>query len=169
MFQSEIQQLEKQQEQWLRQQIGDVTTAHPFDNHEEAEEFSDEQMEAAVALSIEPKVKEWLDIHSEIEILQKAIKERKEKKKKLDLLIMNFMKSHEIPHFDLKQNKLILNVAQKQMPLNQKWIEDVITKNCSKDQMELLKSQLFKSRPMVEKTTLKYKKPRKVALKSNIV
>lgn len=118
-------------------------------------------MEAEVAKSIQPKVKEWLDIHSEIEILQKAIRERKEKKKGLDETIMKFMKAHEIPHFDLKQNKLVLNVAKKQQPLNQKWIQDVITTNCTKEQIEILTNKLFKTRPLIEKSSLKYTKPRK--------
>ena len=63
-------------------------------------------------------IKEWLSIDDEIEKLNKALRERKKKKKELQEFITNFMKSKEIPHFNLNDGQLILTETKQKKPLS---------------------------------------------------
>ena len=63
-------------------------------------------------------IKEWLSIDDEIEKLNKALRERKKKKKELQEYITNFMKSKEIPHFNINDGQLILTETKQKKPLS---------------------------------------------------
>lgn len=63
-------------------------------------------------------IKEWLNIDDEIEKLNKALRERKKKKKELQEYITNFMKSKEIPHFNINDGQLILTETKHKKPLS---------------------------------------------------
>lgn len=63
-------------------------------------------------------IKEWLSIDDEIEKLNKALRERKKKKKELQEFITNFMKSKEIPHFNINDGQLILTETKQKKPLS---------------------------------------------------
>jgi len=146
--------------------VGKISTEEVLPRQQAIQDDSEyEEVEIQRAANIiQPKVKQWLEYHSEIEVLQKAIKERKEKKKELDLAITTFMLSHEIPHFDLREKQLVLNVTQRQKPLSKSFISDVLSRTCSSEQMQKVTNMLFKERPTVEKTSLKYKKSKQVKI-----
>ena len=63
-------------------------------------------------------IKEWLSIDDEIEKLNKALRERKKKKKELQEFIMEFMKAKEIPHFNINNGQLILKETKQKKPLS---------------------------------------------------
>ena len=63
-------------------------------------------------------IKEWLSIDDEIEKLNKALRERKKKKKELQEFITEFMKSKEIPHFNINDGQLILTETKQKKPLS---------------------------------------------------
>ena len=63
-------------------------------------------------------IKERLSIDDEIEKLNKALRERKKKKKELQEFITEFMKSKEIPHFNINDGQLILTETKQKKPLS---------------------------------------------------
>ena len=63
-------------------------------------------------------IKEWLSIDDEIEKLNKALRERKKKKKELQEFIMEFMKAKEIHHFNINNGQLILKETKQKKPLS---------------------------------------------------
>ena len=52
-------------------------------------------------------VKTWIDLDNEIKLLQKEIKQRRQKKKELTNDLVSVMKNNEIDCFDTKSCKLI--------------------------------------------------------------
>ena len=52
-------------------------------------------------------VKEYLDIDNEIATLQKALKERKDKKEKLSKMILGTMKNKDIQQMNVNNEKLV--------------------------------------------------------------
>ena len=73
-------------------------------------------------------IKEWLSIDDEIEKLNKALRERKKKKKELQEFITNFMKSKEIPHFNLNDGQLILTETKQKKPLSKALLVNLCNK-----------------------------------------
>ena len=67
---------------------------------------------------LESIVKEWLSIDDEISKINIALKERKKKKQELTNFIMDFMKGHEIPFFNINNGKLIITESKQKKPLN---------------------------------------------------
>ena len=153
---------------WFQEDEGNnknMATYPLFDvNVDEEEEEEDEEVQRAKAelvKKIKPSVKEWFDLQSEIEILQQAIKERRKKKKELDEILLQTMIQYEIPYFESQKNtKIEMNTSKRRQPLSTTFIEDALKKYCSKDQVMLLSRLLFKDRPVIEKSVLKFVKPR---------
>tara|TARA_Y100000780_G_scaffold232389_1_gene263399 strand:- start:3984 stop:4331 length:348 start_codon:yes stop_codon:yes gene_type:complete len=52
-------------------------------------------------------IKEWIKLDNELKELQKAAKERREKKKELTANLVDVMKTNEIDCFDVNDGKLI--------------------------------------------------------------
>ena len=73
-------------------------------------------------------IKEWLTIDDEIEKLNKALRERKKKKKELQLFITEFMKSKQIPHFNINDGQLILKENKQKKPLSKVLLFNICTK-----------------------------------------
>jgi hypothetical protein len=65
-------------------------------------------------------IKEWIQADNEIKELQKQIKIRKDKKKKLTDNLVNTMKSNEIDCFDVKDGQLIYTQNKTKSALNKK-------------------------------------------------
>lgn len=65
-------------------------------------------------------IKEWLHLDNEMKELQKQIKIRKDKKKKLTDNLVNTMKSNEIDCFDVKDGQLIYTQTKSKSALNKK-------------------------------------------------
>lgn len=72
-------------------------------------------------------VNEYLALDNEIATLQKAIKERKNKKDKLTKIILNVMKNNDIDQMNMNNDKLIYSVSQCKTPLNKNYLNTVLT------------------------------------------
>ena len=70
-------------------------------------------------------IKEWINIDNELKEIQKAAKERRQRKKDLTSSLVNVMKDNEIDCFDVNDGKLIYtqnkvksNLTKKSLLLN---------------------------------------------------
>lgn len=65
-------------------------------------------------------IKEWINIDNEMKILQKEIKERRNKKKILTNNLIDIMKTNEIDCFDINDGKLIYSKNNIKKPITKK-------------------------------------------------
>jgi hypothetical protein len=63
-------------------------------------------------------IKKWVSYDHEIKILQKSMKEIREKKKELTKSLIDVMKNHEIDCFDINDGKLLYTKNKVKTPLN---------------------------------------------------
>ena len=70
--------------------------------------------------NLQTSVKEYLSIDDQITALNKAVKERREKKKKLSQEILGLMKQFEINNMNTSNGKLIYSVTKTKEPLTRK-------------------------------------------------
>jgi hypothetical protein len=57
-------------------------------------------------------IKEWMQIEDEMKVLQKELKERREKKKLLTSTLVDIMKTNEIDCFDMTEGKISYTLAK---------------------------------------------------------
>jgi hypothetical protein len=101
-------------------------------------------------------VQEYLDIDNEIITLQKAIKERKQKKEKLGELIIGTMKNNEIQQMNLKENKLVYTVSQTKTPINKDYLNKVLLNYFNNEHKTAdVLNHIFENRGRKEKVRLK--------------
>ena len=101
-------------------------------------------------------VKEYLDIDNEIATLQKALKERKDKKEKLSKMILGTMKNKDIQQMNVNNEKLVYSVTQYKTPLTKPYLNNVLNNyfnNETKAQNVL--DHILENRGRVEKVKLK--------------
>ena len=70
--------------------------------------------------NLQTSVKEYLSIDDQITAINKAVKERREKKKKLSQEILGLMKQFEINNMNTSNGKLIYSVTKTKEPLTRK-------------------------------------------------
>lgn len=101
-------------------------------------------------------VKDYLEIDDQIATLQKAIKERKDKKEKMSKVILEAMKDKEIAQMNLNETKLVYSVTQTKNPLNKAYLNNVLTKFFNNQkQAENTINYILENRTKVEKVKLK--------------
>jgi hypothetical protein len=71
-------------------------------------------------------IKEWLQVDNELKELQKAAKERRERKKELTNSLVETMKTNEIDCFDVNDGKLIYSKNKVKASLSKKYLLDTI-------------------------------------------
>jgi len=69
---------------------------------------------------LKKEVKEYLDIDDQIKALNKAVKERRDKKKKLSENILVNMKKFDIDFMNTKNGKLVYTESKRKEGLNKK-------------------------------------------------
>ena len=102
-------------------------------------------------------VKEYLTIDDEIKALNKAVKERKEKKNELSQYILACMNKFEINHMNINGGKLIYSVSKNKSPLNKSNITNILTKYFDNNNMkgaEVCK-YILENREKIERIRLK--------------
>ena len=102
-------------------------------------------------------VKQWITYDDEIKALQQAIKERKKLKNEVGDVILNFMDSNQIPHFNLNDGKLIFSKSQQTQPVNLNYLKETLPK-CSilnQQQYQELFEYIQNNREKKTKTRLK--------------
>jgi hypothetical protein len=113
-------------------------------------------------------VKEYLDIDNEIITLQKAIKERKDRKEKLSVLILGNMKNNDIQQMNVKNEKLVYTATNYKVPINKVYLCSVLGKFFnSEEKGEEVSSYILKNRGNTEKIKLRRIKDKKKNLNIN--
>ena len=101
-------------------------------------------------------VKEYLDIDNEIATLQKAIKERKDKKEKLSKMILGTMKNKDIQQMNVNNEKLVYSVTQYKTPLTKPYLNNVLNNYFNnEDKAQNVLDHILENRGRVEKVKLK--------------
>ena len=101
-------------------------------------------------------VKEYLDIDNEIATLQKAIRERKDKKEKLSKMILGTMKNKDIQQMNVNNEKLVYSVTQYKTPLTKPYLNNVLNDYFhNEDKAQNVLSHILENRGRVEKVKLK--------------
>ena len=89
-----------------------------------SQEITTEQhIEQKQKTELQNYVKEWLKYDDEIKTLQEAIKERKNSKNDIGKILISFMDNNNIPHFNLKDGKLIFAKSEHTEPVNIKFFK----------------------------------------------
>lgn len=101
-------------------------------------------------------VKNWLDIDNDIRTLEKAIKDRKNKRKELQSNIMTFMEENNIKNMNTIDGKITFNHSKIKKPFNQKYIKNTLSDyfNNSDDGLKLA-DYLNDKREITNRTYLK--------------
>jgi len=101
-------------------------------------------------------VKEYLNIDNEINTLQAAVKERKNKKEELTKFILEAMKDNEIQQMNINNEKLVYSVSQYKAPLNKNYLNNVLTNYFNNNDKALdVMNHILTNRGKVEKVKLK--------------
>ena len=108
---------------------------------------------------LQVSVKEYLQVDDEIFALNKALKERRDKKKKLSEYILSLMKEFEIHNMNINNGKLIYSVTKRKEPITRKSLINTLNLyfNDSSKGTEV-GNYVMANRKTIEKVQLKRKK-----------
>ena len=79
-------------------------------------------------------VKEWVSIDEEMKQLQKVMREKRQKKKDLNDVLINVMKENEIECFDTKNGKLLYSVNKTKQAITKKMLFETLQKYYKNDE-----------------------------------
>lgn len=127
----------------------------------EEEGFCVDEKELQLAQS---RVKRWLELDAEISTLSTAIKMRRQQKEDLNKHLIAFMQGNKVPHFEMSQGKLNLQMSKHKQPLSQKWIASQIqsVEGITPHIQDTLMKVIFEERMVTEKPRLKHVKGKSV-------
>jgi hypothetical protein len=102
-------------------------------------------------------IKEWITIDNDIRNINKEIRIRKEKLKKISQSLMKTMKENEIDEFDIKGGKLIFSQTTMKKPITKKNLVTILSKYYEGDISQALEMNKFimDNREDVVKETIK--------------
>ena len=109
-------------------------------------------------------VKEWVSIDEEMKALQKLMREKRQKKKELNDVLINVMKKNEIECFDTKNGKLLYTVNKTRQSITKKMLFETLQKYYQNDEEKAneLAAFILESRNETLKETIKRKDTNKV-------
>lgn len=108
-------------------------------------------------------IKEWISIEHEICMLQKEIKQRKDRKKLLTDKLVAIMKTNEIDCFDINNGKLLYTINKTRSPMSKKHLIECLTKHfadSSQENVQELTKFIFESREVKITDKIQYKLPK---------
>jgi hypothetical protein len=108
---------------------------------------------------LKANIKTWLVLENEIKVLQKELKDRRNKKKEFTQEIVNVMKQNEIDCFDIKDGKLMYTKSKIKSSLSKKHLLSSLAiyfKN-DKNTITELSSLILNSRKETIKENIKHK------------
>ena len=73
-------------------------------------------------------IKNWLALENEIKVLQKEIKQRREKRKGLTEALVEIMKTNEIDCFDISEGKLIYTKNKVKSGITKQFLMETLKK-----------------------------------------
>lgn len=102
-------------------------------------------------------VTQYLEIDTQIDTLQKALRERKKKKEELSKIILGTMKDNDIDQMNLKGNKFIYQVSEYKTPINKNYLNSIFNKyfDNNEEKTNELIEHIFNNRQKIEKIRLK--------------
>lgn len=102
------------------------------------------------------QVRTWMDLDSQIQKLQSALKERRQMKKELTTRILEFMSRYNIEDLNTREGKLRYSVVQVKPSLSQKMVRERLTEvyPTVRSAHDLVK-HVFEETPRVERPTLR--------------
>ena len=108
-------------------------------------------------------VKEWVSIDEEMKQLQKVMREKRQKKKELNDVLIQVMKQHEIECFDTKNGQLLYSVNKTKKAITKKMLMETLQKYYKNDDEKAneLASFILESRDESIKETIKRKDGKK--------
>ena len=108
--------------------------------------------------NLQSSVKEYLSLDDQIKALNKAVKERRDRKKKLSESILSLMKQFEINNMNTSNGKLVYSVTKTKEPLNRKSLTRTLNIYFgSSDKANELSKFVMENRKQIEKVQLKRK------------
>jgi len=104
-------------------------------------------------------IKEWIQIDNEIKMLQKEIKERRNRKKELSESLLDIMKDNEIDCFDINDGKLLYSQTKVRSSLSKKHLVSCLLQYFDNDKEQALglSQHILNSREVKVKETIKRK------------
>lgn len=108
-------------------------------------------------------IKEWLSMDQEIHMLQKELKQRKDRKKTLTDKLVTIMKSNEIDCFDINNGKLLYTTNKIRSPMSKKHLIDCLTKHfadSTQETVQELTKFILESREIKLTDKIHYKGPK---------
>ena len=116
----------------------------------------------SVKEQLQTAVKEWVHLDEQLTKLKKAIKERKNRKKELDIFILELMKQNEITHMNINDGKLVYSKSRNYKSLSKNHMAQKISEYLEDPEKgRELCEMIMKSRDVVEKINLKRRFNRK--------
>ena len=104
-------------------------------------------------------IKEWIQTDNELKILQKEIKNRREKKKKITSELVEIMKKNEIDDINIKNGKIVYTRNKIKAPLSKKHLISCLMKfyNNDKEQAYNMSQYILDSREVKYKEGIRRK------------
>jgi hypothetical protein len=102
-------------------------------------------------------VKKWIELDNTIKRAQEAIKERKQARDKLSMLISKFMCKYDIEDLNTKEGRIRCKVMQVKAPVSQKVVKQKIIDYFQNDdnKKEEIISKIYDERETVQKVSLR--------------
>ena len=108
-------------------------------------------------------IKQWIAVEQEIQLIQKELKHRKERKKILTSNLVDIMKTNEIDCFDVNNGKIVYTSNKTRSPMNKQHLYDCLSKHfsdSSDENVEELTNFIMKSRKIKTTDKIQYKLPK---------
>ena len=108
-------------------------------------------------------VKEWVVIDEEMKQLQKIMREKRQKKKELNDVLIGVMKQNEIDCFDTKNGKLLYSVNKTKKSISKKMLFETLQKYYQNDEDKAneITAYILESRDETVKEIIKRKEVNK--------
>jgi hypothetical protein len=88
-------------------------------------------------------IKEWITIDNDIRNINKELRSRKDKLKKISQSLMKTMKDNEIDEFDIKGGKLIFSQTMVKKPITKKNLITILSKYYEGDISQAIEMNKF--------------------------
>ena len=108
-------------------------------------------------------IKEWISTDQEIHMLQKEIKQRKDRKKLLTDKLVSIMKTNDIDCFDINNGKILYTRNKIRSPMSKKHLIDCLTKHFADSNQETVQELtkfILESREIKLTDKIQYKVPK---------
>ena len=102
-------------------------------------------------------IKEWITIDNDIRNINKELRLRKEKLKKISQTLMKTMKENKIDEFDIKDGKMVFSQTTVKKPITKKNLVSILSKYYEGDisQADEMNKFIMDNREEVVKETIK--------------